>query len=234
MRHENGFVSLLSILIIIVLLYAYIKLSTLGVFRERNTVHTISPSETNQNRQVIYQSPTQATDSNSPPPRFVQPCLAATEKVNPTDDRETYINSTYSYKIKYPPKWMTSTSRTGNYDKITISSPDLKFSEDSGYPTHGASITILAEKSHLKNIDELYKQIADEGFVKVNSRKTIYFNGIEAMLIELGGLEIPFEENTLVSTVKDGYRYTISFGETGGADYIKIFEGVVCSFTFSE
>src|SRR6266436_794997 len=165
---------------------------------------------------------------------YLSPTLLLTnaDQAKLTATWKTYTNQANKFEVKYPPTWVIDTSHLANtVSTVTFSSPDLKYSTDSGFPSYGATININSEKTNLHDLDELYAQIAGDKFTKVSSKNYIVLDGVKGLRLQVGGVETP--DGIDVHFIYHGNHYTLQFWEIR-TNYSQVFNQVLSTFTFTE
>lgn len=142
---------------------------------------------------------------------------------------KTYTNTTFKYKIKYPPTWNVDASSHILNEGVNFYSPDFRISSDSGFPEYGAAISVEARKTDQKNLEDLYQQIMAGQYQKVHTKQEKNLGGQKALYVETSGLEEP--DTTTTSTIKDGIEYHISFYEYD-TQYGPIYQKMLSGFEF--
>ena len=189
-----------------------------------------------QNRSFLFSEAPQTPTITYPSRAILQPSLSSFPisigQADPTANWKTFTNQAYKYMLKYPAAWTIDTSHlTDALSTVTFSSPDLKYSTDSGFPSYGATININAEKTDLHTLDELYTQIAGNRLTKVRSKSYIVLDGVKGLRLQIGGVEMP--DGTDIHFIHNGNHYSLQFWEIG-VNYSQMFNQVLSTFTFTE
>lgn len=181
-------------------------------------------------RQPTHQPSSLPPTITQPAPTIsqLQPCSITSRKAVSTTDWKTYTNRTYRYAVDYPGTWRPHTYNQGS---VSFSSPDLRYSEDSGYPAYGSMVNVDADKSTIKNLDDLYRQVANRKFININAKEDIAIDGTRGLRLEVSGLEMPSGSD--VYLIRDGNKYTLQFWQIG-TNYGEVFDQMLCTFRFTQ
>jgi len=150
---------------------------------------------------------------------------------NDTESWKTHTNQVFKYEIKYPSNWKIDlNNKNKEKNTVTITSPDLKYSEDSGYPSNGAEINLDSEKSNFSNIEDLFKNVSRNWYTTIHSKSYLTIDGNEALRLNVSLFEGSNDVDTIYF-IKDRMLYTLSFWEIN-TDYSETFDQILSTFKF--
>ncbi len=163
---------------------------------------------------------------------------APTPSVNETENWRVYINNTYNYSLKYPPKWIITENKN---KQLIIEEPN-----NNSVPWYPGKFEVSAGKFNTHTLDEWAKNLDDPGEKSYDNTDTVpgrdYYNIIGD--ITIGGLPakqlsiFKFDSTGILTiTVHRNINYEIVYNDGGLNDpkkeqHNQIYNQILSTFKF--